>query len=384
MLNASPARSRSQAAAREGMTVRTSSSRRRARPSSSEHPAGASAAGTTELLRLRVSAGAPLAGLGELSERTRRAVAVAERAGAPLLGALDGALAAEDDLARARRAVAVASAQARAVAIGLIAAPLLLVPALGRLVGADLRGFYTSPTGILVLAAGIGLLGLGAALIVVLIARVGRAGARRPRPGLVAAAVGTVAAVLVWRTLGPALAPLAGLAAHHLACRRGAGSRAAVGLDEAVDLAATALGGGVSPAEALRLAADELAPLAAGLRRLAFDLELGLAIAGATVTARSASSPNVAARARSRADAGDPFGRLAAVLTAADALGAPAVPTLRRLGADLRAEELTRVLAAAERLPAQLTFPTALCLLPATVLLVGAPIVHAGLAGVGT
>jgi hypothetical protein len=51
---------------------------------------------------------------------------------------------------------------------------------------------------------------------------------------------------------------------------------------------------------------------------------------------------------------------------------------------DLRADDLARVLAAAERLPAQLTFPTALCLLPATLLLVGAPIVHAGLAAAAT
>jgi Flp pilus assembly protein TadB len=352
--------------------------------SSPTSPSGvASWAGTTELLRLRVSAGAPLAGLGELSERTRRAVAVAERSGAPLLGALDGALAAEDDLARARRAVAVASAQARAVAIGLIGAPLLLVPALGRLVGADLRGFYTSPAGLIVLAVGIGLLGLGAALIVVLIARVGRAAAPRHRPGLAAAAVALTAAVLAWRTVGPAVAPLAGLGAHHLATRRGARPGSGAGIDEAVDLAATALGGGVSPAEALRLAADELPALAAGLRRLAFDLELGLAIAGTTATSRSASWTGPASSARRPAEAADPFARLAAVLTAADALGAPAVPTLRRLGADLRAEELARVLAAAERLSAQLTFPTALCLLPATVLLVGAPIVYAGLAGLG-
>lgn len=358
----------------------------------SGHGAQASrAAGATELLRLRVSAGAPVADLGQLSERTRRAVAIAERSGAPLLGALDGALAAEDDLARARRAVTVASAQARAVAIGLIGAPLLLVPALGRLVGADLRDFYTSSAGLVVLAVGVGLLALGAALIVVLITRVGRASASRARAGVGPAMVAAAAALLAWRVVGPSLVPLAALLAHHLAPRHGQRPAPDVGIDEAVDLAATALGGGVSPAEALRLAADELPALAAGLRRLAFDLELGLAIgepAGtpgrALLPPRGAPRPRGSRTAPRETRSSDPFGRLAAVLTAADAIGAPAVPTLRRLGADLRAEELTRVLAAAERLPAQLTVPTALCLLPATVLLVGAPIVHAGLAGVGT
>jgi Flp pilus assembly protein TadB len=362
---------------------------RRERPLAARRSAPAASAGATELLRLQVSAGAPVADLGRLSDRTRRAVAVAERAGAPLLGALDGALAAEDDLARARRAVTVASAQARAVAIGLIGAPFLLVPALGRLVGADLRGFYTSPAGLVVLAVGAGLLGLGAALIVVLIARVGRAATPRTRAGVVPVVLTAAVAVVAWRVVGPALVPLAALLAHHLASRRGQRPTPGAGIDEAVDLAATALGGGVSPAEALRLAAEELPSLAGGLRRLAFDLELGLAIAQPT-PARSASSPALAplraatATPRRPEPTADPFGRLAAVLTAADAIGAPAVPTLRRLGADLRAEDLTRVLAAAERLPAQLTFPTALCLLPATMLLVGAPIVHAGLAGVGT
>jgi Flp pilus assembly protein TadB len=353
------------------------------RPSSA---VGGRAAGATELLRLRVSAGAPVTDLAQLSERTRRAVAIAERSGAPLLGALDGALAAEDDLARARRSVAVASAQARAVATGLIGAPVLLVPALGRLVGADLRGFYTSPAGLIVLAVGMGLLALGAVLIVVFIARVGRTSNGRSRPGAAAAVVAVAVAVLVWRTLGPALAPLAALGAHHLAARRAARPGSGPGLDEAVDLAATALGGGVSPAEALRMAADELPALAAGLRRLAFDLELGLAIADRAAPRDRTTTQQREDRAGAsrRTDEPDAFARLAAVLTAADALGAPAVPTLRRLGTDLRAEDLTRVLAAAERLPAQLTFPTALCLLPATVLLVGAPIVHAGLAGVGT
>ncbi len=66
------------------------------------------------------------------------------------------------------------------------------------------------------------------------------------------------------------------------------------------------------------------------------------------------------------------------------AVGAPVGPALRRLAADVRADELARVLAAAERLPVRLTFPTALCLLPGTLLLIGAPIVSAGLGAVGT
>jgi pilus assembly protein TadC len=74
--------------------------------------------------------------------------------------------------------------------------------------------------------------------------------------------------------------------------------------------------------------------------------------------------------------------RLRAVLTTAGEVGAPAAPTLRHLARDLRAAELARLMAAAERLPAQLTVPTTLLLLPVTLLLVGAPLVASGLARV--
>jgi hypothetical protein len=341
----------------------------------------------TELLRLRVSAGAGIGDTRGLSERARRAVAVAERTGAPVLTALDGALAAEDDAARARRAVTVASAQARAVATGLIAAPVLLVPGLGRLAGADLRAFATSPLGAVVIAVGGGLLAIGALVIVGLIRRVGRPPRAHGPAGPGALLAATVAAAVAWRIAGPLLVPVAALAAHRLVARRAVRHVAPPGVDEAVDLTATALGGGVSPAEALRVVARVRPDLAVPLRRLAFDLELGLAVAGGPAPACDGAVPGARVRAGRRAapdDDAEPFRRLGTVLVAADAVGAPAVPALRRLGADLRAEDLALVLAAAERLPAQLTFPTALCLLPATVLLVGAPIVQTGLAGFGT
>jgi hypothetical protein len=342
----------------------------------------------TELLRLRVSAGAGIGDTRGLSERARRAVAVAERTGAPVLAALDGALAAEDDAARARRAVTVASAQARAVATGLIAAPVLLVPGLGRLANADLRAFAASPLGAVVIAVGGGLLAIGALVIVGLIRRVSRPPRAHGPAGAGALLAATVVAAVAWRVAGPLLVPVAALVAHRLVARRAVRHVAPPGVDEAVDLTATALGGGVSPAEALRVVARAHPDLAVPLRRLAFDLELGLAVAGGPPPARDGAPRGARVRAGHRAepydDGAEPLRRLATVLLAADAVGAPAVPALRRLGADLRAEDLARVLAAAERLPAQLTFPTALCLLPATVLLVGAPIVQTGLAGFGT
>jgi Flp pilus assembly protein TadB len=312
----------------------------------------------TDLLRLRAAAGADLGDLAGLPARTRRAVAVAARAGAPLLDALDGALAAEADLARARRAVAVASAQTRVVAGGLVAAPLLLVPGLGRLVGADLIGFYTTPTGAAVGAVAALLLALGAGAIAGLVRRVGRPPARRRGRSSAATAVGAglVAGLVVGPVAGLTVA--VALAGWHRRTTRA--PQVPAGLDEAADLTATALAGGLPAGQALRTAADELPIWATALRRLALELEL----------ATEADDPHELAR-------------LGAVLRTAAAVGAPAAPALRRLASDLRADELARVLAAAERLPAQLTFPTALCLLPATLLLVGAPIVHAGLAAAG-
>jgi Flp pilus assembly protein TadB len=335
----------------------------------------ADAAVSMDQLRLRVAAGVPPANIAQLPERSRRAVAVALAVGAPLLAAIDGAQDAEDDAAKARRAVAVASAQTKAVAGGLLLAPLVLVPALGRLVGADLVAFYTSGLGVLVLAAGSTLLLIGGLIVVALVRRVGRAATPASAGKRAALLAAMVVGVTAWRLVGPVAAPLAAMMAHHLVEQR---SRLApaLGMDEAADLAATALAGGVSAPEALRVAAEQLPDLAHRLGRLAFGLELGM-------SAEDLGPVPEATRATRTSDAADGLARLVTVLTTADEVGAPIVPTLRRLARDLRADELARVLAAAERLPAQLTFPTALCLLPATVLLIGAPIVHAGLEAAG-
>jgi hypothetical protein len=103
--------------------------------------------------------------------------------------------------------------------------------------------------------------------------------------------------------------------------------------------------------------------LAGPLRRLALALDLG--------TTQDLPAPA-------------PLDRVATVLITAADVGAPVGPALRRLAVELRAEDLARALAAAERLPAQLTFPTALCLLPAVLVAIGAPLAHAGLLAAGT
>ncbi|MEX2505115.1 MAG: type II secretion system F family protein [Egicoccus sp.] len=309
-------------------------------------------AAALDVLRLQAAAGLPPRDLSRLMPRARRSMAVAAATGAPMLPALDAAAAAQDDLAATRRAVAVASAQTKAVAGGLLAAPFVLVPFLGGLFEADLVGFYATPGGRLVGGLGLVLLGIGALAVMRLVRRVGA-----PPPPPRSAPVRAVRACLVALVLGavfvPALGVLAGIATWRRSRTTAVGQP---GVDEAADLTATALSAGVGPGEALRVSARHLPTHAADLRGLALELELGLAV-----------------------DHDGPLERLGAVLRAATDVGAPAAPALRRLAAELRADERARVLAAAERLPAQLTFPTALALLPATLLLVGAPIVQVGL-----
>ncbi len=339
-----------------------------------------------DALRLAVTAGGPQPDRAHLPERCRRAVDLAERIGAPLLPAVEAAQAAQDDQRRATRAVQVASAQTRVVAGGLLVAPVLLVPGLARLVGADLIGFYTSRTGVIVLVVGSALLLLGAAIVVALVRRVGRSPAGSTRGGPRALIAGVLTFVVVSRLGGPVLALPLTLLAVHVAGRHAGEATVQQDVDEVADLVATALTAGVSGPEALRLVADVLPAHGPRLRRLAFGLELGMGADDlldgpahqATIRASRHRGPGRAGTPRR-----DPLRRLAALLTAAERAGAPVAPNVRHLARQLRADDLARVLAAAERLPAQLTFPTALCLLPATVLLIGAPIVHTGLLAVG-
>ena len=268
----------------------------------------------TDRIRLHLLAGAPITPALRLSPRVGRAVAVATEIGAPLLPAVESASDAEDDDARAVRAVTVSTAQARTVARGLTLAPLLLVPLIGRLAGVDTIAFYREGVGRTILLAGLMLLALGGSLARLIILRAGR----RSRDA---------------------------------------------DLEEAAELVASALTGGSGSAAALRAVAAVMPHQAQRLRQLALDLDLGI-------------------RRPPQADGPAALDRLRGVLTTAGEVGAPAAPMLRDLARELRAAELARLMAAAERLPAQLTVPTTLILLPTTLLLVGAPLVASGLSRV--
>lgn len=244
-----------------------------------------------------------------------RLLATATDAGSPLLPALRAAHVAADDRAEIARGIRVATAQGRAVAAGLLALPLLLVPVLATLLDLELVAFYSRPPGVFVAVVGLALAGAGALCIRLLVARAERVG-RVPADG-------------------------------------------APSDDEVIDLVATAVGGAQPGGQACRLVAAHAPGRADVLQRMAFALELA--------------QPT---------DLPAPFDRVHRTLERAGRSGAPAGPGLRRLAAAVRSERRTRALESAQRLPALLAFPTALCLLPATVLLVGAPLVAAGLAGV--
>lgn len=126
--------------------------------------------------------------------------------------------------------------------------------------------------------------------------------------------------------------------------------------DETTDLLGTALRAGLPASAAARAVAEHRPAVAGALRRGALALEHG-----------------------HRVEHGTPVAEALAVLSAAAELGAPAAAELTSLASEQRAREQARVRERAERLPAQLTVPSVLFLLPATVLLVGAPVVAAGL-----
>ena len=120
---------------------------------------------------------------------------------------------------------------------------------------------------------------------------------------------------------------------------------------------AVASAGGVGFGQMIRVAADHLPTLEADLRRVALAVDMADDL-----------------------DVPTDLVPVVSVARAARSLGAPVAETLRTFAADARAERHAAALEAASRLPAQLTVPTVLFLLPATLLLVGAPLIAGAIA----
>lgn len=306
-------------------------------------------------LRLQVAAGGRPASLAELPADVRPAVAVADRVGAALLPTLDAAASARGQRRRIARQVHTATAPARTVAAGLVVLPVVAVPVLARLLDVDLLAFYATPIGTMVGAVALVLWATGAVTIAALVTRAER-DPRPPGPGPRVLVAGLVAGLVV----APWAAVVAAVVAR-LTFRAPPPSPHA-DLADACDLVATALSAGLAVPAALREAALHVSWLGADLRRLAWQAELGRLQAE---PGRSTVPPDCAP--------------LAATLADGLAAGGPLVPALRALAREVRADRGAAAESQALRLPTRLTFPTTLCLLPATVLAIGAPIVVTGL-----
>lgn len=310
-------------------------------------------------LRLRVAAGARPDGLAGIPAEVRPAVEVADRVGAALLPTLDAAA----DAHRQRRAVArqvhTATAPARTVAVALVLLPVIAVPGLAGLLDVDLVGFYGGGIGAVVGLVALGLWTVGAVMIWGLVARAGS----DPRPVTATPRV-VVAGLVGWLLVGPWLAVVLAVAAR--ATFRAPPPPPHVGLADACDLVAAALSAGATVPASLREAAPHLPALAGDLHRLAWQVELGRLSPGAATRGVPATCDRLATTLADGLDAGGPL-----------------VPALRALAREVRAERGAAAESAALRLPARLSFPTALLLLPATVLAIGAPIVVTGLEAFG-
>lgn len=316
-----------------------------------------------------------------LSDRTERALAVAQACGAPVgpILAAAGEVAAERaaTTSELHRVVKPAVGIAR----GLVALPILVVPLLAMVLDLDLWAFWTrDPLGRVVAVVVVAMVCTAALWLRALVRSAVRPPRARPpstsrRGVIVAGALGVVAA---WVAVGW----VAGVSVGALAWwvhRAGHAPAVAEGLDEVADLTAVGMAAGLDLPAALRQAAAHvpdplLAHQVASLAlRLSLDPpggdhETGWSM-GATGsvhdTGRSAGDPGIA-----------PLRRIVVDIAVT---GQPAAAPLQRLAVRLRRDQADRLRVAVARLPARLTLPTTLLLVPATVLAIGAPIAMRGL-----
>lgn len=292
-----------------------------------------------------------------------RCLALTERSGGGAAEAVEHALTAIRDELDLARLLSVRTAQARGTALILTAIPAaawVLLVALDRRTLSFYATFAGAATGALALCLALLALRWMRRLTAATAAAGAAADALAPPPpppawrrGL---AGGAAAGVLVGAVAGP-VAGIAAAAASTfaLARTRGADQPLSAGAAETVSLVAVALETGMSPAAAF---ADVAA----------------IAPSAAAPILRSAARRTAGGWSAGECMADTPLAPLGATIAAAQRWGAPAVPALRALAADLRADRRAAVEVAAERLQLALVFPTTLLTLPAFVLGVVPPL----------
>lgn len=335
------------------------------------------------LLRLRTRAAfGPVTpdAVADLDERVADLVALARECGAPLAPVVRAALDGVEQRSRAEADLAAAVAPARTVARTLVALPLVAVPVLAAVAGIDLSAFYLhDPAGRAVAIVVVALLVLAMGWIRVVLRsaqRAGEPGGPSRRPWWLAALV-----VVAWLAIGPVAGMLAAVV---VATRlRSPPARPSPHLAHAADLVAVAVSGGHDLPTALRRAGDRLESAASG-RGGGQRAVLALALRARAMDLALRPARGCLPREDRTVGAATPsdhlLGPLGDVVDELAHTGAPGVEVLRDLALRLRAQRAADARAGAARLPARLTFPTALVLVPATVLAIGAPIVLQGLA----
>lgn len=197
-----------------------------------------------------------------------------------------------------------------------------------------------------------------------------RAGANSPETARRAGAV--VVATAVSLVIMPVLAPvpaLVGWTRPRLAARRRRARRereVEASLPEAVDLLALAVGAGCNVALAVEAAGRRgTGAVADELVRVVDEVRRGRRLADAldAIPAR----------------AGEAARPLASALSGCERYGAPVVPTLERLGDEVRRQRQRRAEEAARKVPVLMVFPLVVCILPAFALLTVAPLVAGAL-----
>lgn len=325
-------------------------------------------------------------GMPGLPPRTARAVALAAECGAavgPVMAAA-GAVAVERTAMEAELERVVRPAVG--IARGLVALPVVMVPLLAMVLDIDLWAFWTGdPLGRVVGAVVVGMVAMAAAWLRLLVTAATRpADGRRSdrvrgrdvlrQPVLVVVGVVAVAWLVGWWAGIGAGAVVAWRRARH---RR---DEVLPGLDEVADLAAVAVAAGHDLPAALRLAGARVPDPVLGDAVAGLALRLSLA---PPIEPTSAGGGTAARHHDPGSGRGRGIGPLERLVVDLVVTGRPAAAPLRRLATRLRRSEADRIRVAVARLPGRLTFPTALLLVPATVLAIGTPIAMRGLQAIG-
>jgi len=309
-----------------------------------------------DTVRLAAASGSQRIAFDGVDADTYRMLRFASQIGAPVTLAADLAHRRITDSADVSRSLAVASAEARSVAAFLLVAPVLLLPLTGRVLGIAIGNFFTQPAGRIVLAVACLLYLAGFAVIWQLQRQLHApvSEAQSPPISRLLLVVTVVSVAGGWLALAGVAATLFVLLQ---ARKRPTEPVMLHDLAAAADVLVVAVTAGQSLPHALEGAAQIVPSVARQLRQIGFALACGV-------------EPQMGAGT---------LGQFATIAWHAHHNGAQAAHVFRQFSAQIRADERAVLLARTSRLPARLTVPTTLFFLPATVLVMIAPVVAHGL-----